>query len=176
MLATAVQSLLGHSQLALFIAQAVIIIALARALGLLVRFIGLPMVIAEILTGIVLGPSLLGWLWPQLTAVLFPKSSLGLLQIFAQIGLVLFMFLVGLELDMNMVRKHGRASLLISIAGIRLAGGRRLCCTRRCRRPQCGRCRLRCFWGPRCRLPPFRCWRGSCRRRGCCTPKWGRWR
>lgn len=118
MLATAVQSLLGHSQLALFIAQAVIIIALARALGLLVRYIGLPMVIAEILTGIVLGPSLLGWLWPQLTAALFPKSSLGLLQIFAQIGLVLFMFLVGLELDMKMVRKHGQASLLISIAGI----------------------------------------------------------
>ena len=70
------------------------------------------------MTGPLLGPSLLGWLWPQLTAVLFPKSSLGLLQIFAQIGLVLFMFLVGLELDMNMVRKHGRASLLISIAGI----------------------------------------------------------
>ncbi len=118
MLATAVQSLLGHSQLALFIAQAVIIIALARALGLLVRYIGLPMVIAEILTGIVLGPSLLGWLWPQLTAALFPKSSLGLLQLFAQTGLVLFMFLVGLELDTKMVKRHGRMSLWVSLAGI----------------------------------------------------------
>ncbi len=117
MLATLLQSL-GHSPLALFMAQAVVIIAVARGLGLLVRHIGLPMVIAEILTGIVLGPSLLGWLWPKLTAVLFPTAGLGLLQIFAQVGLVLFMFLVGLELDPSMVRKHGRASLLISLAGI----------------------------------------------------------
>ncbi len=107
-----------HSPLALFIAQAILIIAVARGLGLVVRFIGLPMVISEILTGILLGPSLLGWLWPGLSAALFPKSSLGLLQIFAQVGLVLFMFLVGLELDTKMVKKHGRASLLISLAGI----------------------------------------------------------
>ncbi|HNO67548.1 MAG TPA: cation:proton antiporter [Pseudomonadota bacterium] len=107
-----------HSPLALFIAQAVLIIAVARGLGLVVRFIGLPMVISEILTGIVLGPSLLGWLWPGVSAALFPKNSLGLLQIFAQVGLVLFMFLVGLELDTKMVKKHGRASLLISIAGM----------------------------------------------------------
>lgn len=107
-----------HSPLALFIAQAVVIIAVARGLGLVVRLVGLPMVISEILTGIMLGPSLLGWLWPGLSEALFPKSSLGLLQIFAQVGLVLFMFLVGLELDTKMVKKHGRASLLISLAGI----------------------------------------------------------
>ncbi len=117
MLTKILQSL-GHSPLLLFMAQAMVIIGLARALGLIVRFIGLPMVISEILTGIILGPSLLGWLLPSVSAALFPKSSLGLLQLFAQTGLVLFMFLVGLELDTKMVKRHGRMSLWVSLAGI----------------------------------------------------------
>lgn len=117
MLTQILQSL-GHSPLLLFMAQAIVIIGLARGLGLLVRYIGLPMVISEILTGIILGPSLLGWLLPHVSAALFPKSSLGLLQLFAQTGLVLFMFLVGLELDTKMVKRHGRMSLWVSLAGI----------------------------------------------------------
>ena len=117
MLTQLLQSL-GHSPLLLFLAQAVVIIGLARGLGLLVRYIGLPMVISEILTGILLGPSLLGWLLPSVSSALFPKSSLGLIQLFAQTGLVLFMFLVGLELDTKMVKRHGRMSLWVSLAGI----------------------------------------------------------
>ena len=109
---------LAHSPLALFIVQAVLIIAVARGIGLFARRVGQPMVIAEISAGIMLGPSLLGWLWPAAKAALFPKESLGHLNLFSQVGLVLFMFLIGLELDLKMLRGRGRAALLISQAGI----------------------------------------------------------
>ena len=110
--------LLAHSPLALFIVQAVLIIAVARGLGLLARLGGQPMVIAEVAAGIMLGPSLLGWLWPTAMAAVFPKESLALLQMFSQVGLVLFMFLIGLELDPKVLHGRGRAALLISQAGI----------------------------------------------------------
>src|SRR5687767_10981240 len=82
--------------LALLMVQAVVVIAVSRALGLVARRFGQPMVIAEVSAGIVLGPSLLGWLWPEAMNALFPASSLGSLGILSQIGLVLFMFLIGL--------------------------------------------------------------------------------
>lgn len=107
-----------HSPLSRFIAQAVFIIATARVLGFLLRRVGQPMVIAEVVAGIVLGPSLLGWLWPGVFSALFPSASIGLLSMVAQVGLVLFMFLVGLELDFNLLRGRGRASVVISNASI----------------------------------------------------------
>lgn len=107
-----------HSPLMLFIAQASAIILLSRLCGFLARRIGQPMVIAEIAAGILLGPSLLGWLLPDVSAVLFPKSSLTLLHMFSQVGLMLFMFLIGLELDPAHMRGRGPASLAISQAGI----------------------------------------------------------
>lgn len=107
-----------HSPLSRFMVQAVFIVATARVLGFVLRRIGQPMVIAEVVAGIVLGPSLLGWLWPDLFGVLFPTTSIGLLSIVAQVGLVLFMFLVGLELDFNLLRGRGRASVVISNSSI----------------------------------------------------------
>ena len=107
-----------HSPLMLFIAQASAIILLSRLCGFLARRLGQPMVIAEIAAGILLGPSLLGWLLPDVSAVLFPKSSLTLLHMFSQVGLMLFMFLIGLELDPEHMRGRGPASLAISQAGI----------------------------------------------------------
>lgn len=110
--------------LTLLLAQIAAILLVSRALGLVARAVGQPLVIAEMIAGILLGPSLLGLLWPHGYATLFPESSLPVLQLLSQLGLVLFMFLVGLELDPTLLRGRQRASVLISH-----------CSLRRCDRP-----------------------------------------
>lgn len=115
-----VLSQLEHSPLSRVVVQAVLIVAISRVLGLLLRRIGQPMVIAEIVSGIVLGPSLFGWLCPDLWHALFPLESIALLSLLSQVGLVLFMFLVGLELDLTLLRGRGHASLVISNSSIAL--------------------------------------------------------
>jgi Kef-type K+ transport system membrane component KefB len=94
--------------------QIVVICAAARALGWLFAKLHQPRVVGEILAGILLGPSLLGWLAPQASAFLFPKDGMGPLYFLSQIGLVLFMFQVGSELDVHEVRRMGRAVVLTS--------------------------------------------------------------
>jgi Kef-type K+ transport system membrane component KefB/nucleotide-binding universal stress UspA family protein len=101
-----------------FIAQVIAIVVVSRLLGIATRRIGQPMVIAETIAGILLGPSLLGLIWPEFTGVLFAPASLGGLQLVSQLGLVLFMFLVGLELDPKLLKGRGHASIVISQLGI----------------------------------------------------------
>ncbi len=103
---------------ALFIAQVMVIVVAGRVLGWLARRIGQPMVIAEITAGICLGPSLLGWLAPEVMNGLFPKDSLPALGVVSQFGLVLFMFLVGLDLDPRLLKGRGKASVVISHSSI----------------------------------------------------------
>src|SRR5690349_13723251 len=100
--------------LARFIVQAIAIIGLSRLIGLAARRMQQPMVIAEIVAGIALGPSLLGWLAPRAKEVLFPQASLGLLNVLSQVGLILFMFLVGLELDPKLLKGRAHTSVAIS--------------------------------------------------------------
>ena len=107
-----------HTPLALFIVQALLIISVARLIGLLARRMRQPMVIAEIVAGIVLGPSVLGLAAPGLAAAVFPRDSLGLISMFSQVGLILFMFLVGLEFDGTMLRGRGHTSVVISHTSI----------------------------------------------------------
>lgn len=102
----------------LFIAQVALIIAVARLLGMGARRLGQPMVMAEILAGILLGPSLLGWVAPGFSAALFPHSALPVLSVVSQLGLLLFMFVIGLELDPRLLRERARASLIISHTSI----------------------------------------------------------
>lgn len=88
---------MGHSMLLL---QLVVILGTARALALLLRYLGQPAVIGEMIAGLALGPILLGNFAPDLHAMLFPPQSLPALTGISQIGLVLFMFIVGAELRM----------------------------------------------------------------------------
>ncbi len=106
------------SPLTIFVAQALVIITFSRAIGLVARRLHQPMVIAEMLAGILLGPSLLGWLAPGVSRVLFPPESLGLVSVFSQIGLTLFQFLVCMELDPKLLRGRARASVIISHVSI----------------------------------------------------------
>ncbi|MEI9936341.1 MAG: cation:proton antiporter [Pseudomonadota bacterium] len=102
----------------LLVLQTCVIIVAARLIGALARRVGQPAVIAEVIAGILLGPSLFGRVSPATFHELFPKASLPGLSLLSQVGLVFFMFLIGLELDPKLLRGRGKASFAISAAGI----------------------------------------------------------
>ena len=107
-----------HHPLALLLAQIVTIILTARLFGWICMKIKQPSVIGEMIAGIVLGPSLVGMYFPEFSAFLFPKESLGNLQFLSQIGLILFMYIVGMELDLSVLRKKAHDAVVISHASI----------------------------------------------------------
>ncbi|MFI6106374.1 cation:proton antiporter [Streptomyces sp. NPDC051310] len=107
---------------ALLVAVPVAILACQAGASLVRRF-GQPPVIGEIAMGIVLGPSLLGWLWPEAQHWLFPESVLPYTSVLGQLGLLAFMFLVGLELDLGALRGNSRTAVAVSQAGILLPLG-----------------------------------------------------
>jgi Kef-type K+ transport system membrane component KefB len=100
--------------------QLVVIVAAARLFGAVARALRQPSVIGEIAAGIALGPSLLGMSFPGLSAAIFPADSLGLLQLVAQIGVIFFMFVVGMELDWASVRTRAHAAVAVSHVSILL--------------------------------------------------------
>ena len=104
--------------LALLLAQIITIIIAARILGWMCKKIGQPTVIGEIVAGIILGPSFVGMYFPGFSLALFPVQSLGNLQFLSQIGLILFMFMVGMELDMKTLKSKAQDAVVISHASI----------------------------------------------------------
>ncbi|MBH5368640.1 cation:proton antiporter domain-containing protein [Bradyrhizobium glycinis] len=104
----------------LLILQIVLLLAVGRGLGEIMQRIGQPSVIGELLAGIILGPSLFGWIWPEAQAAIFPKTpeQKAMLDGIAQVGILLLLLLTGMETDLKLVRKVGRAAIAISIAGI----------------------------------------------------------
>ncbi len=109
---------LFDAPLPLFIVQAVLVIVTSRVLGATARRLGQPLVVAEVAAGILLGPSLFGWLLPRPFAAIFPARSMPLLGILSQIGLILFMFLVGLEFDPKVLKGRTHVSVAISHSSI----------------------------------------------------------
>lgn len=104
--------------LSTLILQILVIILASRILGWLMSLISQPTVIGEILAGIALGPSLLGLFFPETSAFLFPPQSLGALEFLSQIGLILFMFIIGMELDLNVLKKQAGSAIFISNVSI----------------------------------------------------------
>src|SRR5918993_2604936 len=104
--------------LAILLLQIITIILAARLLGWVCKKIGQPTVIGEIAAGILLGPSFAGMYFPELSAALFPAASLANLQFLSQIGLILFMFVIGMELDLKVLKNQAHEAVVISHASI----------------------------------------------------------
>ena len=96
----------------------ILIVIAARLVGLLFLKMGQPAVIGEMVAGIILGPSLLGALFPTAQSFLFPASSMGSLRMLSQLGVILFMFVVGLDLNLQHLRLKAHAAVLVSHASI----------------------------------------------------------
>jgi Kef-type K+ transport system membrane component KefB len=108
----------GTWPVALVVLQIIVILIAARLIGRIFKEIGQPHVMGEMVAGVVLGPSLFGWLAPQGYSALFPPQSLGYLYVLSQLGLVLFMFLVGLSINSGHLREYGQAAVLTSHVSI----------------------------------------------------------
>ena len=104
---------IGHVLIAL-----TAVLVTGRVLAALFRYVGQPPVIGEVVAGILLGPSLLGQLWPEAAAFVLPASVAPNLGLIAQLGVVLYMFLVGLELDTRLLTARAHATVAISHASI----------------------------------------------------------
>lgn len=94
------------------------VLMVGRLLAALFRYIGQPPVIGEVVGGILLGPTLLGRLWPEAAEFVLPPSVAPYLGIIAQLGVILYMFLVGLELNPAILRQHAHSTIAISHASI----------------------------------------------------------
>ena len=104
--------------LSILLLQVILIVVAARLVGLLFLRMGQPAVIGEMVAGIILGPSLLGALFPAAQSFLFPASSMGSLRTLSQVGVILFMFVVGLDLNLQHLRLKAHAAVLVSHASI----------------------------------------------------------
>ena len=107
-----------HHPLTTLLIQIIAVLLMVRLFGYLFSLIGQPGVIGEIVAGIVLGPSVLGLFFPEAFHFLFPVHSLTNLELLSQVGLILFMFVIGMELDFSVLKNKINETLVISHAGI----------------------------------------------------------
>jgi Kef-type K+ transport system membrane component KefB len=106
------------SPLSLLLLQIIVILTVSRIFGFLFSKIGQPSVVGEMIAGIFLGPSIVGLFFPHLSDFIFPKDSLKTLQFLSQIGLAFFMFIIGMELDLEKLKHKARNAVVISHASI----------------------------------------------------------
>lgn len=101
-----------------FFLQLAVILVVCRLVGLLAQRLGQPQVVGEMIAGVMLGPSLFGLFLPEVQQALFPKETLGVLYVGGQLGVGLYMFLVGTEFRGDHFRDRARSAISVSIAGI----------------------------------------------------------
>ncbi len=101
----------------LFLQLAVILLA-CRVVGFLAQRVGQPQVVGEMVAGVVLGPSVFGALWPAAQSWMFPPESKPIILSFCQVGIALYMFLVGVEFNQELIRSRLRSAASVSLAGI----------------------------------------------------------
>jgi Kef-type K+ transport system membrane component KefB len=107
-----------HQLPAAFFLQMAVILVACRLVGIVARKIGQPQVVGEMIAGVILGPSLLGMIWPDSTTLIFTAESRGVLEVGAQLGVGLYMFLVGLEFDFSHFRQRAKSAAAVSVAGM----------------------------------------------------------
>lgn len=100
--------------LAIFMLQILVVLITSRIFGFILKRIHQPSVVGKIIAGITLGPSILGLFFPDFFAFLFPAQSLSAIQFLSQIGLILFMFVVGLEINLSVIFKKANEAIIIS--------------------------------------------------------------
>src|SRR5258708_25176183 len=99
--------------------EIIVIFFVSKLFGGIITRIGQPSVVGEIIAGLFLGPSLMGWIFPDLSNFIFPKDSLASLQFLSQIGLIFFfMFLIGVDLDIEKLKNKAQSAIVISHASI----------------------------------------------------------
>ncbi|SAK64490.1 cation:proton antiporter [Caballeronia ptereochthonis] len=101
-----------------FFIQAAVIVLASQLVGRLAQRAGQPQVVGEMIAGVLLGPSLFGLLLPQWQQALFPKATMGMLYVAAQLGVGLYMFLVGTEFRADHFRARAKSAMSVSLAGI----------------------------------------------------------
>jgi Kef-type K+ transport system membrane component KefB/nucleotide-binding universal stress UspA family protein len=111
---------LGHHELLLILLELALLLLVSRGLGELMRRIKQPPVVGELLAGVLLGPSVFGWLLPNLQGDIFPKSQAqsDLLSVVSWLGVLFLLVVTGLETDLNLIVRKGKTALLISLGGI----------------------------------------------------------
>jgi Kef-type K+ transport system membrane component KefB len=101
-----------------FFLQMFFILAVCRGVGWFARKVGQPQVVGEMIAGVLIGPSLLGLIFPAVQKQIFPAESLNILYVGAQLGVGLYMFLVGVEFKTEFFRARVRSAASVSIAGM----------------------------------------------------------
>ncbi|MGN6771000.1 MAG: cation:proton antiporter domain-containing protein [Rhizobiaceae bacterium] len=111
---------MGGSGEGIFVAEIVLLLVVGRGLGELLERIGQPAVMGQLIGGILLGPSLFGWLWPSAQHMIFPTDpeQRSMIEAVSQLGILLLLLLTGMETDLRLVRRVGAACFSISAAGI----------------------------------------------------------
>ena len=154
-----------------FFLQLAVILLFCRLVGAIALRLGQPQVVAEMVAGVLLGPSLFGLLWPEAQHWLFPwdttqkmRDTQSYLFPASQLGLALYMFVVGMEFRVDIVRRQLKSSIAVSVAGmvtpfaVRRRAGLDFLLLHRSVPQERLRWWRRCsFWAHRCASPRFRC-------------------
>jgi Kef-type K+ transport system membrane component KefB len=108
----------NHEISIIFFLQLAFILATVRIVGILAKRLGQPQVVGEMIAGVLIGPSLFGLLFPEVQGALFPKETISVIYAVSQVGLVIYMFLIGAEFNVGLIRQRIRSAAFVSLAGI----------------------------------------------------------